>query len=177
MTEEGVSVAIGLGSNLGDRVAHLRKGVALMTGVLTNARCSPVYASRPQGVDGHQPDYLNAVLVGSTALSPEALLERARSAEAEAGRERPYPGAPRTLDVDILLYGNRTVRRAGLRIPHPEWKRRAFVLGPLSRVASDWTDPEGGGTVGELWRSLSSELDPIREVAPASALLEEACQP
>lgn len=174
---EGVRVAVGLGSNLGDRLAHLRTGVAAMRPALRGLRASSVYASRPQGVEEPQPDYLNAVLVGVTGLAPAEILSSARDAEAEAGRERPRSGAPRTLDVDILLYGDRTVNQEGLRIPHPRWKERAFVLAPLSEVAPDWPDPEGGGTVTEIWNERSSELEPVRIVGSPSALLELVDQP
>lgn len=140
--------------------------------ILRERRCSPVYASNAQGVDPAQPDYLNAVVVGVTHLEPGELLARAHQVENDAGRERPYAGAPRTLDVDILLYGDRVVEEDGLRIPHPEWKRRAFVLAPLSRVAPEWRDPESGQTVLELWTARSSELPPVRRIASPSTLLE-----
>lgn len=162
---------MGLGSNLGDRLSHLRLGVKGLDTVLEELRCSPVYASEAQDVDdGPQPEYLNAVVVGRTNLTPAELLEEARGIEVEAGRERPYPRAPRSLDVDILLYGERQVNQEGLRIPHPEWKRRAFVLAPLGRVAPDWRDPETGVSVRELWTALAPDLPAVRRVAAAAVL-------
>lgn len=177
MDEDEVPVAIGLGSNLGDRLAHLREGAQRIGRLLRDARCSPVYASRAQGVGSSQPDYLNAVIVGRTRLTPLELLESARAIEARAGRERPYTGAPRTLDVDIVLYGERRVNERDLRIPHPEWARRAFVLAPLSRVAPGWRDPETGRTVLEVWTAMAPELPPVRPVAPSSALLRASERP
>lgn len=163
-------VALALGSNLGDRLEHLRDGVrGLAEGGVRLEAASSVYESPPAGYTG-QPDYLNAVVVGTTRLAPEAVLELARQVEAGAGRERSFPNAPRTLDVDIVLYGDARVDEEGLRIPHPRWRERPFVVVPLAEVAPDLVDPETRRTVEEVRTSLDSDLA-LRRVAPPHALL------
>ncbi|HSR40655.1 MAG TPA: 2-amino-4-hydroxy-6-hydroxymethyldihydropteridine diphosphokinase [Longimicrobiales bacterium] len=170
--EEAEEVLLALGSNLGDRLAHLRAGVrGLMQSVKLDA-ISPVVESRPQGVADadEQDDYLNAVLRGWTVLAPRPLLDACLAVERGEGRTRGRPGAPRTLDVDILFYGSRVVDRPGLRIPHRRWAERAFVLLPLRAVAAEWRDPESGRSVEEVCRERLDRLAPVRIAHPASAL-------
>lgn len=166
-----VSVALALGSNLGDRIAHLRRAVTRLAESGIELRgVSSVYESPPEGYVA-QPDFLNAALVGRTRLSPGELLAVARRLEAEAGRERSFPNAPRPLDVDIVLYGDRVVTEAELRIPHERWRTRAFVLAPLREIAGDRRDPETGRTVESFWDDLDAvRRDEVRRVRPASAL-------
>ena len=76
--------------------------------------------------------------------------------EGERGRERPFPGAPRTLDLDLILYGDRVIDEPGLQVPHPRFRDRAFVLTPLADVAADWIDPETGLSVRQLMESFNS---------------------
>lgn len=166
-----VSVALALGSNLGDRLAHLRRAVkGLGDGGVEVRGVSSVYESAPEGyVD--QPDFLNAALVGRTRLSPGDLLAVARRLEAEAGRERSFPNAPRPLDVDIVLYGDRVVTEPELRIPHERWRTRAFVLAPLREIAGELRDPETGRTVKSFWDDLDAvHREEVRRVGPASAI-------
>ena len=135
---------IGLGANLGERAAHLRTAVAGM-GALPGTRVlrvSPLYRSAP--VDAGGPDYLNAVAEISTFLSPQQLLEGLQALELAAGRERPYRNAPRTLDLDILLWGADGAERldtATLTVPHPRLHERAFVLRPLADLAPALVPP------------------------------------
>ena len=129
---------IGLGANLGERAALLRTALAGMAALPgTRVVCvSPLYRSAP--VDAGGPDYLNAVAEISTLLSPQQLLEGLQALERAAGRERPYRNAPRTLDLDILLWGTegRThIDSATLTVPHPRLQQRAFVLRPLADIA------------------------------------------
>ncbi len=168
-----VSVALALGSNLGDRLAHLRRAVkGLGDGGVEVRSVSSVYESPPAGY-AEQPDFLNAALVGRTRLSPGELLILARRLESEAGRERSFPNAPRPLDVDIVLYGDRVVTEPELRIPHERWRTRTFVLAPLREIAAELRDPETGRTVESFWKELEAGLrEEVRRVGPASALAE-----
>lgn len=155
MTEEGVRVALGLGSNLGDRVAHLRFGRRELARWVEGMRCSALYETEPREVTD-QPSFLNACCAGRTSLRPEEVLSRCREIEAAAGRRREGRRfGPRTLDIDLLLYGDRVVRGPGLEVPHPRMADRAFVLVPLAEVAPEWLHPDAGVTVGELARRVS----------------------
>ena len=169
MKEEGVILS--LGSNLGDRLTHLRRGVASLAGCLRIGSVSSVFETAPQGV-APQPDYLNAVIRGVTRLSPQALLDWAREIEDAAGRERPFPGAPRTLDIDLLFFGERVIHEPRLTIPHPRWRDRPFVLVPLMEVAPGWTDPESGRTIEFIWGEGEFSAGEVQPVAPPHALRE-----
>ena len=143
-------VAIALGSNVGDRRAHLDYAVAALRALLTNVAVSRYYDTVPVGVSGPQAMFLNAAAVGETALAPRALLEALLAIEQERGRERPYLNAPRTLDLDLILAGDRVVEEPGLVLPHPRFRERRFVLEPLAAVAPELRDPVSGRTVAEL---------------------------
>lgn len=143
-------VAIALGSNLGDRRAHLDWAIGQLATYLSQLRVSSFHETAPVDVEGPQPPYLNAAVVGRTALAPRALLDLLLNLERTRGRTRPARRAPRTLDLDLILYGDRVIDEPGLTVPHPEFHRRAFVLDPLAEVAADWRDPRTGKTVGEL---------------------------
>jgi len=145
-----VTCAVALGSNLGDRDAHLDYAVSRLRSLLTNVRVSRYYETDPLDVPGPQPPFLNAALIGSTELPAADLLRALLSIEAERGRERPYPGAARTLDLDLVLYGNQVLDEPGLIVPHARFRERRFVLEPLAEIAPDLVDPVTGATVGEL---------------------------
>ena len=123
---------LGLGSNLGDRRAHLQAAVAALPDVTS---VSPVYETDPVGGPPGQPPYLNLVVALDTDLSPRQLLDVARRLEAAAGRVPTEPGGPRTLDVDVLVVGDLTVREPDLVVPHPRMWQRRFVLAPLADLA------------------------------------------
>ncbi len=150
-------VAVALGSNLGDRRAHLDHARARLAATLADFRCSSYIETEPVGV-GPQPRFLNAAAVGRSALEPRAMLETLLAIERERGRERPAPGAARTLDLDLVLFGDRTVDEEGLRVPHPRFRERRFVLAPLAEIAPDLVDPVTGKTVGEILKTLGSLL-------------------
>lgn len=130
----GVRVAIALGSNLGDREAHLRFAVDRLTTLLTDVRVSTFHNTAAVEVDEPQPDYLNAALSGTTTLSPHDLLAAMLVIERERGRTRPSLRASRTLDLDLIFYGDHTIATADLTVPHPRWREREFVVRPLSEV-------------------------------------------
>jgi 2-amino-4-hydroxy-6-hydroxymethyldihydropteridine diphosphokinase len=150
----GTPVAIALGSNLGDRHAHLAFAVDRLRALLTDLRVSSWHETDPVGV-APQPRYLNGAVTGRTEQSAEELLKELNQIELDRGRERPYPGAPRTLDLDLLLYGEMVVDRAGMRVPHPRYRERLFVLEPLAEIAPGWRDPETRLTVRELLKNVT----------------------
>jgi len=149
------TVAIALGSNLGDRQQHLEFAVARLREVVHNLRVSTFADTEPVDVPDSQPRYLNAVVVGDTALAPADLLAQLLSIERERGRERPSLRAARTLDLDLILYGDLVTQSAALDIPHPRFRERAFVLDPLAEIAPDMRDPVTGLTIAELKRKRS----------------------
>jgi 2-amino-4-hydroxy-6-hydroxymethyldihydropteridine diphosphokinase len=151
-------VAVALGSNVGDREAHLEFAVRRLSEILTNLRHSAWYDTAPVGVSPDHARYLNGAVVGETTLSAHALLDQLLALEGERGRTRPSAMAPRTLDLDLILYGNAVIREPGLEVPHPRFRERLFVLEPLAEIAPDWIDPETGEPVSVL-----------RQRAPAGA--------
>lgn len=130
-----VTAYIGLGANLGEPVLALRRAISAMAGLSGSrvVRCSAFYRSAP--IDSSGPDYVNAVVEMETTLSAPALLRALQALEQQAGRERPYPNAPRTLDLDLLLYGTGSIHSADLVVPHARMQQRAFVLLPLAEIA------------------------------------------
>ena len=149
-----VQVAIALGSNLGDRGAHLDFAVSRLSQILGSTRASSRSDTAPVGVAGEQPRYLNAAVVGSTTLTAHELLAAMQAIEAERGRRRPFVNAPRTLDLDLVLYGDAIVSDAVLTVPHPRFRERAFVLEPLAEIAPEMVDPVSGLTVQALAEQL-----------------------
>jgi len=148
--------AIALGSNLGDREALVRRGADALRGVLANLAVSSTHETAYVGAGPAQPPYLNAAAIGDTPLTARALLEALLETERQFGRDRPYPDAPRTLDLDLILYGTEIHDQPGLVVPHPRFRRRRFVLEPLAEIAADWIDPVTGRTIDELLRVLDS---------------------
>jgi 2-amino-4-hydroxy-6-hydroxymethyldihydropteridine diphosphokinase len=137
-----VRAAIGLGSNLGDRAVHIAEAVAALSDTDSLVRVSSMYETAPVG-GPKQGAYLNAVVVIDTELSARDLLERCLAIEKEQGRERRERWGPRTLDLDILLYGDLEVAEPGLSVPHPRMVERRFVLEPLLEAWPDATLPDG----------------------------------
>lgn len=148
-------IAIGVGSNLGDRRKAIAYAADRLAPLVTNLSLSEIIETDPEG-DGlqEQPLYLNAVIVGETTLDARAVLDALTAIEQSYGRDRPYRGAPRTLDLDLLLLGDEIVDEPGLQVPHPRFRERFFVLGPLAQIAPELVDPVTGLRVGQLLKRL-----------------------
>ena len=147
---------IGLGSNLGDRVSELDRAfeeIARLPATTLIARSS-YYASAPLEAPGE--DYVNAVAHVRTSLAPLDLLHALQDIEQAHGRERPFPRAPRTLDLDLLLHGARTLRTPELELPHPRLSERAFALVPLAEIAPGLDIP-GSGRVDALRAAVAGQ--------------------
>ena len=161
-----IPVAIALGSNLGDRLSHVSFAVERLREQLSDLQVSSWHETKPVGV-GSQPTFLNGALTGlASELSPRDLLGVLLGIERERGRERPHAGAPRTLDLDLILYGDVVTAEPGLRIPHPRFRDRPFVLEPLAEIAADWRDPETGRRVEELLHELRTKNEGLRTKRP-----------
>jgi 2-amino-4-hydroxy-6-hydroxymethyldihydropteridine diphosphokinase len=148
------AVVVALGSNLGDRAAHLDSAVAALRLLLRDVRVSRYVETAPVGVPDDQPSYLNAVVAGETALAADELLQALLRIEAARGRVRTSPRAARTLDLDLILYGDAIVDSPGLTVPHPRFRERRFVLGPLVEIAPDARDPVTGQSARSLLEGL-----------------------
>ena len=151
------TIYLSLGSNLGDREARLRDAVArLEEAELHVLRRSRVYETEPQDVKD-QNWFLNAVVEAETELFPMQLLACTQRIERELGRQRAQPGGPRSIDLDILLYGSFQIHTPRLEIPHPRMAVRRFVLEPLAELAPALCDPLTGRTVREMLREVQAQ--------------------
>jgi len=150
-----VTAYVGLGANLGDPVQAVLDAIARIAELPHTSvmRESSLYRTAP--IESSGPHYINAVVEVSTRLMAPELLEGLQNIEAEAGRERPYRNAPRTLDLDLLLYGNDRIDTTNLQVPHPRMNERAFVLVPLAEIAPHLV------SAGQLAAVAGQELTPI----------------
>jgi 2-amino-4-hydroxy-6-hydroxymethyldihydropteridine diphosphokinase len=128
----------------------MRAAVAALAAVVSNLRVSSFYETEPVDTVGPQPMFLNAAATGESLLYAREVLDVLLAVEQGLGRERPYERAPRTIDLDLILYGNEVIDTPGLRVPHPRFRERRFVLEPLAEIAPDWVDPVTGKTIAEL---------------------------
>jgi 2-amino-4-hydroxy-6-hydroxymethyldihydropteridine diphosphokinase len=164
---------VGLGSNLGDRQGHLDRAVAALGGLdgVSVTRRSSAYETAPVGGPAGQGAYLNAAVELSTSLPPEALLRQLLAIEQQLGRVRTVKDGPRTIDLDLLLFGD-LVRDSGtLTLPHPRLHERLFVLEPLAEIAPGVVHPTLGQTVAELRFRLAGVALPRGELAGLRALV------
>lgn len=143
-------VAISLGSNLGERRAHLEYAIDALRLDLTDISVSSFLETQPVGVGPEHGTFVNAAVVGHTQLPARVLLDRLLEIEEERGRVRPYPMAPRTLDADLILYGDAIIEEDGLSVPHPRFRERDFVLRPLAEIAPEMIDPITNRTIADL---------------------------
>ncbi|MDF2985335.1 MAG: Bifunctional folate synthesis protein [Eubacterium sp.] len=156
--QNGVTAYIALGSNLGDRASYLKRAVEMLghkNGITVTA-LSSFYNTAPVGFE-QQPDFLNAAVAIKTTLPPDELLQTCAYIESDLKRERIIHWGPRTIDLDILLYGDQIINKDELKIPHPRMHERRFVLEPLNELAPQALHPVSGKTVRELYESLLKE--------------------
>ena len=144
---------IGLGANLGDRLATLQAAVDRLTALGHVVAVSPVYATEPVGY-ADQPAFLNAVACARTALAPAAIVRVLLEIEADLGRVRTFPNAPRVIDLDLLLLGDTVSGAPAARVPHPRLNERRFVLAPLAALAPELRPPGSNSTVAALLAAL-----------------------
>jgi 2-amino-4-hydroxy-6-hydroxymethyldihydropteridine diphosphokinase len=156
-----VQAFIGLGANLGDAHGTLQAALTALAALPNTVlrRSSPVYRSVP--LDASGPDFFNAVAWLDTQLAPQALLAELQRIEQAHGRERPYRNAPRTLDLDLLLYGQQRIDSATLTVPHPRLHERAFVVRPLADIAPDLGVPGLGRAQDLLARVAGQQADKL----------------
>ena len=155
---------LSLGSNRGGRRANLAEALRRLAAPdVTVRRLSSLYETEPQDLPG-QPWFLNLVAEIDTTLKPHALLERTRAVEVELGRQRLVPKGPRTIDIDVLLYGDLVADSPALVLPHPRIAHRRFVLEPLAELAPDLLHPVLGKSIRELLQAVHGQQ--VRRVAP-----------
>ncbi|MCD6430971.1 MAG: 2-amino-4-hydroxy-6-hydroxymethyldihydropteridine diphosphokinase [Deltaproteobacteria bacterium] len=164
-------VFIGFGSNLGDRCLLINQALQALSDLPTIflKKLSSLYETAPVGYL-EQGVFLNGVVLVKVSLSATELLERLLSIENSLGRVRKERWGPRTIDLDILFYGEQKIDEVDLIVPHPELVKRMFVLEPLHEIAPDWLHPGFGGTISELlyqYQLNHPEEEPCRIVAPS----------
>jgi 2-amino-4-hydroxy-6-hydroxymethyldihydropteridine diphosphokinase len=152
-----VGIYLGLGSNVGDREANMCRALqSLGAAKVEVIRTASLYSTEPRDFE-EQPWFLNTVFEVQTDADPEDLLRRCLAVEELSGRVRSIPKGPRTLDIDILLYHDHILDIAGLKIPHPHFRERRFVLVPLSELAPELRDPVSGLTIQKLLEACKDE--------------------
>ena len=164
LASRAVTAYLGLGANVGDRLANLERALELLnaTGGISVVKCSSIYETEPWGVT-EQPRFLNAAVEVRTTLEPDALLSAGKEIEGRIGRVTTVRFGPRAIDVDILLYGNLLVdwQTPDLQIPHPRMAERAFVLVPLAEIGSEIIHPVTNKSIGEMAASVEGRVGVI----------------
>ena len=163
---------LGLGSNLGDRRAALREAVARLGEWVVVEAVSGVYETDPVGYED-QPRFLNAVVRCRAALEPEEWVATCLHVEREMGRIRSFPNAPRRIDLDVLLVGDRVVDAPGVQVPHPRMPDRAFVLVPLLELDPELVDPRTGRPLAEWVENARAGAGPMERVLNGEELLDD----
>ena len=158
-------VYVAAGSNI-EPERRMRQAVAELAGTFPGVRFSSWYRNRAVGFDGE--DFINLAAGFSTALPVHAVLERLQAIEGRCGRGRDAPRwAPRSMDLDVLLYGELVCEEPGLKLPRPDLVKRAYMLGPLAEIAPQLRHPTAGLTIGELWRRFDQGAHPLERLAHA----------
>lgn len=156
---QSTRVAIGLGSNLGDREGQLNRAIDELATIIDSVECSTVIETVPWGVE-EQPSFLNAVAVGQCALGPRDLFIELKKIEQVLGRSPRERFGPREIDLDLLIYGNEVYQDDIISVPHYALSERDFVLGPLSELWPGWEHPKRGLTVIQMLDALVGEISP-----------------
>ena len=150
-------IYLGLGSNIGGRREYIRRAIELLDSAeLRLARISSFYETEPIGFT-KQPWFLNCVAEFATQLFPRQLLHRIQRVELQLGRKRAVVNGPRTIDIDILLFGEATLNTPELEVPHPRFRERRFVLAPLVELNPELRDPVTHRTVSELLQEVKGQ--------------------
>lgn len=162
-----MQVYLGLGSNLGKRQTNLAMALKLLSESVKIEQVSSLYETEPMGYT-EQPLFLNAVCRAQTELGPLQLLSLIKGIEASLGRAPSFPNGPRTIDIDIILYGNLVMETPELTIPHPRFKERAFVLIPLLEIAPDLHHPVSGDQVKDMAAVVDGQ-DGVKKIGKLKA--------
>ncbi len=159
MTQTTVLAYLGLGSNLGNRLAFMRGGRDALCALpeVELAQASSVYETAAQGGPEDSPDYLNVVIAVRTSLTPQALLAACQTVETDFGRVRTGQWMPRTLDIDLLLYDEQVVEETDLQVPHPRLHERCFVLVPFAEIAPQVWHPLRHASIAELLKHCAAD--------------------
>ncbi|MDD4635238.1 MAG: 2-amino-4-hydroxy-6-hydroxymethyldihydropteridine diphosphokinase [Dehalococcoidales bacterium] len=156
MSNNMFTVYLGLGSNMGNRTENLKKALGYIEQRMRVVTKSSVYETDPIG-NTSQPKFLNMVCEVKTSLPPESLLVLAKGIEKKLGRMPNHPkDSPRTMDIDILFYGDQVLNNPDLIIPHPRLSKSAFVLMPMNEIAPSFIDPSTGKTIADLYREIQT---------------------
>ncbi len=170
---DAVRIYLGLGSNLGDRMAHLSDGLSRLGRRVTLTKVSSIYETEPWGYTD-QPPFLNCVCEAVTGLAPHPLLSLLKETEGLVGREPTFPGGPRVFDADLLFYGGLIMDEPGLCVPHPRIPERAFVLLPMWEIAPGLVHPSIGKTIDALLPLAEGREGVIRWAPPPPSLITPA---
>lgn len=146
-------VYLSLGSNIGDRKSNLETAISRIAEFAKVTRQSSIYESEPVDYK-EQPDFLNTILSIKTSLSPAELIVKLQEIEHLMGRKKDIPKGPRNIDIDIIFYNNEIIEEKNLKIPHPRFSRRNFVLTPMAEIDPTYTDPLSHKTIEELKETL-----------------------
>jgi 2-amino-4-hydroxy-6-hydroxymethyldihydropteridine diphosphokinase len=159
-------VYLSLGSNLGDREEYLREAIARLRALGVIRQISAFYETQPVEVQNEQPWFLNCAVALETKLMPLEFLSRMLAVEQSMGRVRTEPKSPRTIDIDIVFFGNEVLDTPELTVPHPAMHQRRFVLEPLAEIAPDVVHPVLKRTVRELLESLPADSGLVNKPLP-----------